>query len=83
MHPYKSILAYASREDTDLVAVDQAAALACETGASLTIVRVLEDGGSASRAPDTSTISTPVSRSGVPDSPVSVVPPSDHTANTC
>jgi nucleotide-binding universal stress UspA family protein len=44
MHPFQNILAYAAPHDEAMLAVDQAAALARANQASLTVVRVLEDG---------------------------------------
>ncbi|MCG8589196.1 MAG: universal stress protein [Proteobacteria bacterium] len=45
MHPFESVLVYASLEDEAFIAVDQAASLARQSGAPLTLVRVLDGAG--------------------------------------
>ena len=49
MHVFEKILAYASLEDEAFLAIEEAASLARANGASLTVVRVLEDGGRPNR----------------------------------
>ncbi len=45
MHPFENILVYASLEDEAFLALEQAASLARENGARITLVRILEGEG--------------------------------------